>query len=197
MTEPTRVRANVAALFALILGALVFAACDPEPPCWKDVQTGVTYHVSLGPKASPAPYAVGLPATPPCTGIDSLVVGGAVDIAIPPNGAHAEYDRDQCWVPEGVITSDVGGLAGFHGYYGARPMFARSAQFSIGDCIGRWSFMAVDEPADAYNGTAAHQWAGRIAVLDPTAACQTAFPAIATASRTYCYEEWDIDVQAM
>jgi hypothetical protein len=202
--KPFRIRTDVASTAALILCFGALAACDPEPPCWKDVQTGTTYRVSLASKASPAPYAVGLPDIPSCTGIDSLAAGMVLDIAIAKDSTHAEYARAQCWVPEGVITSDVGltlvpvdGLAGFDIGFGAGPMFVSSARFSIGDCMGSWSFMAVDSTADAHNGTAAHRWAGRLAWLDATPACQTAFPAIATASTTSCYDEWDIDVQAM
>jgi len=55
--------------------------------------------------------------------------------------------------------------------------------------------MTVESAANTYNGTPAHQWAGRLAWLDTTPACQAAFPAIATASRAFCYDEWDIDVQ--
>jgi len=204
MRKPAHVHTAVVSLAALVFCALVLGACDPEPPCWKDVQLGVTYHVSLAAKASPAPYAVGLPDIPSCTGLDTLAPGTDLDIAIPQSGKHAEYDDGQCWVPEAVITSDVGltlapveGLAGFHINYGAGPMFVRSGQFSIGDCTGRWVFMTVDEPADAYNGTVAHQWAGRIARLFGTPACQAAYPAIVTASGTDCYDEWDIDIQAM
>ena len=204
MNKPTQVQTSVASLAALTLGALVLAACDPEPPCWKDVQLGATYHVSLAAKPSPALYAVGLPDVPPCTGIDSLGAGRAVDIAIPQNGTHAEHDPSQCWVPRGFITSDVGltlvpvdARAGFDVDYSSRPMFVSSAQFSIGDCMGQWFFLTVDEPANAYDGTAAHRWASRLAWLDASAACQTAFPAIATPSRSWCYEEWDIDVAAM
>src|SRR3982751_6206806 len=52
--KPFRIRTDVASTAALILCFGALAACDPEPPCWKDVQTGTTYRVSLASKASPA-----------------------------------------------------------------------------------------------------------------------------------------------
>jgi hypothetical protein len=201
MKKPTIVLRNSITFPAtFIVSALALAACDPVPPCRGEIELGATYQVSLVGKSTPVLYATGGREDPSCMGLDRLESGFALDIAIPLDGPHPQYDEGGCWVPQGDLTSDVGlplvpidGLAGFGIYYNARPMFVRSAKFSIGDCAGGWSFMTVDE-AD-HGATSAHRWAGRLAWLELTPACEAAYPAIVSPTNGWCYDEWDVDLQ--
>ena len=169
------------------------------------VKAGATYHVTLADKTLSADhYPNGYIGNPPCTGIDSLAAGVSVDIAMPQDSAHVDAAPSRCWVAQGVVTSDVGMTLAAkevffpvgEGTYSDAPMFFASGQFSSGDCNGRWGFVAMVRPADTSSGTPAHEWAGRVIEVDATTACEAAFPTIASAPLSRCYDDWDIDVQA-
>jgi hypothetical protein len=150
-------------------------------------------------------YISGYDQSPSCPGMDNLATGGTLDVEVPSNGQRLNLMGAYCWTPEGSVTSDIGlrlteadpPLLPDSGDQSDAPMFFATGSFTIGTCTGRWGFEAVDKVADAYNGTPAYKWVGRMIKPDWTPACQTAFPTLFSATFSYCHDDWDTDVQKL
>ena len=190
---------------ALVLCAVGLTGCWEEGPCRSALEAGSTYRVSLRAKTVTEPhYSPSNTDTPSCVGVDNLAAGGAIDVAIPRNAAHAEFGQNQCWAPAGEVASDIGLLLGpaeretlVDIGYGSGPMLEVSGTISTGGCTGSWAFTVVDDPGDDYNHDPPHRWAGRFVMLDGSnPACQAVYPAVGSGDQQRCYDEWDVDVQA-